>query len=216
MAGGHGHLLEAVNITMVSSTVFEARQDVSAPPAPAPADAVEAKEGTAESRRGPQQPEQKEVKKQLEKQPERPAPAEVVEAPSVVKPPQEEKERKAASTAADVFGGAAARGEAVRPEQKSAPAAASPGVVRAYANAVAEALDRTKPKRVPAYGSVKVKLVVSTDGELASLEILKSSGNRRLDDAILASVRRTKLPVPPPSLSLKERWFERTYRYVPG
>jgi TonB family protein len=58
--------------------------------------------------------------------------------------------------------------------------------------------------------------VVSTDGELASLEILKSSGNRRLDDAILASVRRTKLPVPPPSLSLKERWFERTYRYVPG
>jgi TonB family protein len=87
--------------------------------------------------------------------------------------------------------------------------------VREYANAVAEALSRTKLKRVPAYGTIRVKLVVSTDGELASIEILKSSGSRQLDAAVLAQVRRAKLPVPPPGLSLEERWFEFTYNYVP-
>ena len=87
-------------------------------------------------------------------------------------------------------------------------------MVRAYAAAVAEALEKTKPKRVPAYGTIKVKLVVSTDGELASVEILKSSGDRRLDNAVLAAVRRVKLPVPPPGLSLEERWYEFTYKYV--
>jgi protein TonB len=186
---------------MVSSGAFEARQDVSAPPAPAAADAVEVKEGTVESKRSPQQPEQKE-----KREPEKPVPPEVPLAPSVVKP-QEEKERKEASTSADA-GGAAARGEAPRTERQSAPAAASPGAVREYDGYVQTALSRAKPKRSPAYGTVKVKFRISPDGEIVSIEVTKSSGNKKLDDEAIATVRRARFPRPPRGMTDTQRWYE--------
>lgn len=207
MAGGRGRLLDAVNVTMVNSAVFEARRDISAPPAPAAADAVEAKEGGVESNRGPQQAEQKEEKREAEKQPEMPVPPEVVEAPSVVKPLQEEKERKEASTAADA-GGAAARGEALRPEKQPAPAAASPGAVREYDGYVQTALTKAKRERCLGVGTVKVKLRISPDGEIASVEVSKSSSNKKLDDAALARVRRARFPRPPPGMTERQRLYE--------
>ena len=207
MAGGYGRLLDAVNITMVNSTVFEAREDISAPPAPAAADAVEAKEGTVESKRGPQQPERKEEKREPDKQPEKPVPPEVVEAPSVVKPPQQEKERKEPSTSADA-GGAAARGEALRPEERSVPAAASPGAVREYDSYVTRALAKAKPKSGLGYGTVRVKLVIAPDGAIASVAVIESSGNKRLDDAAIAAVRRARFPRPPPGMTDRQRWYE--------
>lgn len=207
MAGGHGRLLDAVNITMVNSVVFEARQDVSAPLASAAADAVDAKEGTVDGKRGPQQPKQKEEKREPEKQPEKPVPPEVVEVPSVLKPPQQEKERKEASTAADA-GGAAARGDAPLTEKQSAPAAASPGAVREYDGYIQAALDKAKPKRGLGVGTVRVTLQISPDGEIVSLEVIKSSGNRRLDEAALAAVRRARFPRPPPGMTDRQRWYE--------
>lgn len=216
-AGGHGHLPAAVNVTMVNSAVFESRQDVRAPPTPAPADAVEANEGTPKTKHGPQRPEQKEEKaEEKKKAPDEPVPAEaIVKTPPKASEPQQEqvKESKETSTPADTKGGVTARGDAPSSAKQSAPAAASPGAVREYADAVAQALARTKPRRVPAYGTVEVKLIVSPDGGFSSIEILKSSGNGRLDDAVLAAVRRAKLPTPPPALAPKERWFEFTYRF---
>jgi TonB family protein len=208
MAGGHGRLLDAVNITLVNSTVFEARQDVSVPPAPAAADAVEAKEGTVESKTGPRQAEQKEEKREPEKQAEKPVPPEVVEAPSVVKPPQQEKERKDASTSADA-GGAAARGKAPNTEKQAASAAASPGAVREYDSYVIQALAKVKPKRSLPRGTVRVRLQISPNGEIVSLEVIKSSGNKTLDDAALAEVRwRARFPRPPPGMTDKQRWYD--------
>jgi protein TonB len=207
MAGAHGRLLDAVNISMVSSGALEARPDLSAAPAPAAANAVDAKEGAAESKRGPQQPEQKEEKREPEKQPEKPVPPEVVEVPSVVKPQQEEKERKEASTSADA-GGAAARGDAPRAEKQSAPAAASPGAVREYDGYVQAGLAKAKRERCLGIGTVKVKLQISPDGEIASVEVSKSSGNKKLDDAALARVRRVRFPRPPPGMTERQRLYE--------
>lgn len=70
------------------------------------------------------------------------------------------------------------------------------------------ALAKCKPKRGLGYGTVRVKLVVAPGGGIALLEILKSSGNRRLKNAALAAVRRCPIPAPPPGLAFKDRWFE--------
>jgi len=208
MAGAYGHLLDAVNISMVNVGALEARPDVVAPPAPAAAAAIDAKEGTvAESKSGPQQPEQKEQKKAPEKQPDTPMPAEAIEAPSVVKPLQEEKERKEANTAAEA-GGVAARGEVLRPDTQIAPAAASPGVVREYDSYVAQALTKVKPKRLSAYGTVRVRFRISPDGEIASVEVTKSSGNKKLDDEALATVRRARFPKPPSGMTDTQRFYK--------
>jgi protein TonB len=118
----------------------------------------------------------------------------------------EEKERKEASTSADA-GGAAARGDALHVEKQSAPAAASPGAVREYERYVQQALAKAKPKSGLCCGTVRVKLVISPDGEIASLEVIKSSGNRRLDDAALVAVRRARFPRPPPGMTYEQRWF---------
>jgi protein TonB len=193
---------------MVDSKAFEARPDVNPPPALATHDAVEAKEGTAERKAGPQQSEQKEEKAEPEKVPQESLPPEIVEAPSVVIPPQkQDKERKEASTPADL-GGAAARGDALRAERQSAPAAASPGAVREYERYVIQALARVKLKRGLGIGTVRVSLMISPAGEIAFLEIIKSSGNSRQDEEALAAIRRARFPRPPLGLTDEQRWFQ--------
>jgi TonB family protein len=196
---------------MVHSSVFESREHVRAPPAPAAADAVEANEGAAESKPAPLRPEQKEQKAEENKTPDQPVPAEeVVRAPAKAAEParEREEERKEAMTPAVPAGGAAARGDAVSPAKRSAPAAASPGAVRAYANSVQRALGRAKPKCTRRF-TVWLKLLVSPGGGIESLEVLKSSGNRSLDAAVLVAVRnRVKLPTPPPGLAFEDLWYE--------
>jgi TonB family protein len=213
MAGGHGRVLDAVNVTMVDSTAFEARPDVSAPPAPAAVAAVEAKEGTVETKAAPQQAERKEEKREPERHPEMPVPPEVVEAPSVVKPLQEERERKEASTAAHK-GGAAARGDAPSTEKQAAPAAASPGAVREYERYVIQALVKAKPKSGLCCGTVKVKFRISPDGEISFVEISKSSRNKRLDDEGVATVRRARFPRPPSGMTDEQRFYELPVNFV--
>jgi TonB family protein len=208
MAGGYGRLLDAVSISMVDSKAFEARPDVNVPPALATHDAVDAKEGTVESKAGQQQSEQKEEKAEPEKAPQELLPPEIVEVPSVVKPPQkQDKERKEASTPADL-GGAAARGDALRAESQSAPAAASPGAAREYERYVIQALAKVKLKRGLGIGTVRVSLTISPSGEIAFLEIIKSSGNRMQDKEALAAIRSARFPRPPPGLTDEQRWFQ--------
>lgn len=215
-AGAEGHLVATVNVTVVNAAVLEAREaEPTQPPAPAAKEKVDTKDGVFDGKRKPQHA-QEEKKGDPEKketpQVHRPA-MEAARAEPIDKPPHESEKKRTTATSERPLGGFMTRGDAATAEARIAPAAASPGTVRAYANAVAEALDRTKPKRVPAYGTVKVKLVVSPDGGFASLEILKSSGNARLDDAVLAAVRRAKLPIPPPGMGLRDRWYEFTYKF---
>jgi protein TonB len=62
-------------------------------------------------------------------------------------------------------------------------------------------------------GTVTIKLVISPSGGLASAEIVRSSGNRRLDDIALASVHKAALRAPPSGMTLTELTYEVPYHF---
>jgi protein TonB len=218
LAGGGGRL-EAISVTIVNSTAFESRDvDPVAPPAPAAAEAVEVKDGAAEAASAMLQPKQAE---RQEKQAEQARAMDLAPIAAIAevskeaeKDPQKEakEDRKEASTPFSI-GGLAARGDAVSPAKQSAPAAASPGAMREYARYVAQALAKARPKGVGGHGTVKVKLAISPGGSLATVEIARSSGNKRLDDTALTAVQRALLPVPPPGMTEAQLTYEVPYHF---
>jgi len=218
-AGGEGRLMASVNVTMIDTKVLQARKaNLEQPPAPPAAKGmVDVNDGVPDGKKAPQAAEDKEPQEKKAAHVQSPDTQATAATQEIDKPQQMPEQKRAKASNAKPLGGFTSRADAATTAEQAAPAATSPGVMRAYAAAVAEALDRTKPKRVPGYGTLKVevKLVISINGEIASLEVLRSSGNRRADDTVLAAVRRTKLPVPPPGLSLKERWFEFEYTFDP-
>jgi protein TonB len=217
-AGADDQVPTAVNVTVVSSAVLESRDRQPAPATPATVNTVEAKDGTLESAPRPKSAEQKEEPPEAKEAPRETVPDEALaKAPSKteVPPEKEDKERKEASLAAQPVGGASARGEAPTTTKQSAPAAASPGAIRRYARAVQQALAARRPK-ASGRGTVVIRFAVSTSGEVAAAEVLKSSGSKRLDDVALAEVRRAKLPIPPPGLSDDERLFDFPFYFGGG
>ncbi len=211
MAGGGGHQLDAISVTIVNSNVLELRdtQRLDAL-APATLGDVEVNDGQTESTPAPQQPEQKKAEVPQEHPRDEPATADATTLLPAETPKQERKETSAAPPA----GGNTARGDSADTPAQSAPATASPGAVREYASYVSQALAKAKPKGVGTYGTVLVKLRISPDGELTSVEIGKSSGNKRLDETVLAAVQRVKLRTPPPGMTADQRWYQVNY-YLP-
>jgi protein TonB len=211
LAGGGGQV-EAISVTIVSSAALEARDvNLVAPPVPAAAAAIEADDGAAES--APATP-RRQPEKQSEQSgaPDRPAPASaIVEAPS--KAETETRKDREEAGAAPAVGGAAARGDAASPVRQSTPAAASPGAMREYARHVAQALAQARPKGTGSTGTVRVKLVIAGAGGLAAVEIARSSGNKRLDEAALAAVQRAVLPAPPPGATETQLTYEVPYHF---
>jgi len=55
--------------------------------------------------------------------------------------------------------------------------------------------------------------VISPSGGLASVEIIKSSGNRRLDEMAVAAVEHARLPAPPPGMTAAQLTFEVPYHF---
>jgi TonB family protein len=207
MAGGGGQQPDAISVTIVNSTVLEARDvDRLLPPAPAAAAAVESSDGAAESTPAPQRSEQH--KQEQEKAQDQPVPTEAI---VMVPPEAQEQERKEASATAP--GGETSRGDDAASTHRNAPAAASPGAVLEYARYVSQALAQAKPKGVGTYGTVQVKLRISPDGELASVEIGKSSGNKKLDDTVLAALQQVKLRTPPSGMTADQRWYQVNYYF---
>lgn len=209
LAGGGGQQFDAISVTIVNSAVLEsAHADTVQPPAPAAPGAVAANDGAADSTPAPQQLEQKETAREQKSQPE------PVETAAIVPIPKEEQEqdRKEASTPAPA-GGVTSRGDAPSATKQKAPAAASAGAMREYAQYVAQALSKARPKGVGGFGTVKVKLVVAPAGGLAAVEIAKSSGDRRLDNLVLAAVQRAALPAPPPGMTATQLTYEVPYHF---
>jgi protein TonB len=175
---------------------------------PAAAAPVEATEGSAESTPAPQR-ERKEAAEDKKAIPE-PVQADAV---LLVPPEKKQEERQEASMAAPA-GGAAARGDApASPSPQPAPATASPGAVREYARYVSQALAKSKPRGPGAFGTVRIRLAIAQDGGLASVEIMKSSGNRRLDRMALAAVHSAALPPPPAGMTADQLTYEVPYHF---
>jgi protein TonB len=217
MAGGGGQQLDAISVTIVSSSVLESRNpDPSQPSAAAASATVEAEEGAPESAPAAaalkredknEKEEERKEHKQPQEEPVRTADA-ILEVPKEARPQPQQP-----SIAAPAAGGAAARGDAAVPANTSAPAAASPGAVREYARYVSQALSKAKPKGAGGLGTVRIKFVIAADGSLASLEIAKSSGSSKLDAMALDAVRHAKFPLPPSGMSVAQLTYEVPYHF---
>ena len=70
-----------------------------------------------------------------------------------------------------------------------------------------------EPKAVREFGTVRVKFRIAEDGGVASAEIAKSSGNKKLDDIALEAVRQTKFLTPPAGMTSTQRFYELPYYF---
>jgi protein TonB len=207
LAGAGGQQLDVISVTMAAPGVLESREIDRTKPIPAaPADAVEVKEGASA-------PQQAEAKKDDPKRSQKKAEEEPREADAIleVRPETEKHVEEREKTA--VAGGVAARGDTVATKQPSGPVAASAGAVREYARSVSQALVKTKPKGTGVPGTVKVKFTIAATGRLSSLEILKSSGNKILDQRALDAVQRAVFPPPPPGMTVVQLTYELPYQF---
>ena len=210
LAGGGGQQLDAISVTLVDSAVLEAREaSIAQPPAPAAAAPIETDDGSAESQPAP-------LREKKEAAEDKQAPAEPAQADAVVPlPPEKLKQepKQEASTPAPA-GGVASRGDTPTPvPPQAAPAAASAGAVREYARYVSQALAKSRPRGTGTFGTVRIRLVVSPSGRLTSVEIVKSSGNQRLDEMAVAAVEQARLPPPPPGMTLSQLTYEVPYHF---
>jgi protein TonB len=216
MAGGGGQQIDAISVTIVSSTVLESREvDRPQPSPPAAAASVDMSDGAPDSAPAPAAKQREEKKEEQEEKKEKPKEEPVRAVEAITEVPQEQQHQRKQESAAPAAGGAAVRSDTpVDAEVKaSAPAAASPGAVRDYARYVALALSKTKPKGVGGLGTARVKFVIAADGGIASLEVAKSSGSAKLDSSALESVRRTRFPLPPAGMTLTQLTYEVPYHF---
>jgi TonB family protein len=214
IAGSGGQQIDAISVTIVSSSLLESRQtDQSQSNAPAAADMVEANDGTPD--REPTDAAQRSEEKKAKEEPRERHPVEepIRTAEAVFEVPKEAQRQRKQEAAAPAGGGAEARSDTASDAKASAPAAATAGAARAYSRNVVEALRKTRPKAVREFGTVRVKFRIAEDGGVDSAEIAKSSGNKKLDDIVLEAVRQTKFQTPPAGMTSTQRFYELPYYF---
>jgi periplasmic protein TonB len=207
LAGAGGQELDVISFILADPGVLETRKvNLAMPAVPAPADAVEEKEGSVEENE-PKKEESKELQEPPEPKPEIRKPDAVLEEPKP-KPAEKSKQQEQSVT-----GGAAARGKAATERKARAPAAASAGTNREYARLVSQALAKTKPKGIGGYGVTKVRFTIAPTGRLSSLQIASSSGDKKLDQKALEAVRLAVFAPPPPGMTVSQLTFEIPYQF---
>ena len=87
------------------------------------------------------------------------------------------------------------------------------GEIDAFTRAVDYELERAKPVSNGIIGEVVVSFVVSPQGQVEDLQIVRSSGDSRLDRLVLSSVHGLHVRVPPAYADTRDRTFEITYDY---
>jgi protein TonB len=93
-------------------------------------------------------------------------------------------------------------------------ASASPGQARRYAGIVRARIARNRPSGRGRRGTVVVRFAISGGGTLRYVRLARSSGDRSLDRAALASVRRASpFPRPPQGMSGSQLTFSIPFRF---
>jgi len=93
-------------------------------------------------------------------------------------------------------------------------AAASPGQVQRYAGIVRARIARNRPSSRGRRGTAVVRFAISRGGGLRYARLARSSGDRALDRAALASVRRASpFPRPPRGMSAAQLTFSIPFRF---
>jgi TonB family protein len=207
LAGAGGQELDVISFVLADPGVLETKEvNLAVPALPAPADAVEEKEGSVEEN-APKKEEPKEVQEPREPENEMRKPDAVLEE-AKPKPPEKSKPQDNS-----VKGGAAARGKAATETKPRAPAAASAGSVREYAKFVSQALARTKPKGIGAQGIAKIRFTIGLSGRLSSIQIVSSSGDKKLDQKAIEAIRQAVFPTPPPGMTVSQLTYEIPYQF---
>ncbi len=85
--------------------------------------------------------------------------------------------------------------------------------VDAYTRDVIRLLIASKPSWTGVTGELVVGFAISLRGDIQDVEVVRSSGNAKLDNVILASLAAIRLPPPPPGAELRDRTMEVTYDY---
>jgi TonB family protein len=93
----------------------------------------------------------------------------------------------------------------------SRPGASHKGKSDPFAKDVIWALAATKPMGNGKYGTIIVSFTVSDAGQLEGLRLVKSAGDKWLDQAVMMSVKQARMPKPPEPLPHADRTFEVTY-----
>jgi periplasmic protein TonB len=107
--------------------------------------------------------------------------------------------------------------ESVRMEARSGaisasrPGASHKGRSDPFAKDVIWALAATKPMGNGKYGTIVVTFTVSDSGQLEGLRLVKSAGDKWLDQAVMMSVKQARMPKPPEPLPHADRTFVVNY-----
>jgi TonB family protein len=197
-AGAGGQYLEAIEISIVASTVLESREDKPAEQAAAERGEVAPEEGDQSPMDTPEeQPKPKPDEMQASIEPDEPQPT----------PPPEEKpeppQAQGGATAAGIEGSTPASGVA----------AASAGAVSRYAAEVRRALAKNKPDGRGHHGVAIVTFTISAAGKVSTARVTVSSEDAILDQAALAAVERTAFPPPPGAMSERDRTYVIPFRF---
>ena len=82
-----------------------------------------------------------------------------------------------------------------------------------FGRGVIRALRKTMPDLDPMRGSVTVRLLLSQDGNLVEVQLVRSSGDPKMDQYVMFAVRQSSFPFPPPNAPPVDRTFVVTYIY---
>jgi protein TonB len=100
----------------------------------------------------------------------------------------------------------------------SAAFARPPGITRSGANddfarGVIRALQETMPQLRNTLGRVTVRIFLNQNGNLESVQLLRSSKNSMLDRSVVFATKQTSYPLPPGGSNVADRTFVITYIY---
>jgi protein TonB len=193
LEGAGGQHLEAIEVTIVQSAVFESRDTQQVEQAAAEKGEVTPEEGEQTPTKTEEPPLQEEMQASIEPEPQPPPPEE----------PPKPPESQPGATAAGVDASTPASGAA----------AAGAGVISRYAGEVRRALARNKPDGRGRQGTATITFTIAPEGKVKAAEITQSSGNALLDKAALASVERTSFPRPPGGMTERELTYVVPFRF---
>lgn len=106
------------------------------------------------------------------------------------------------------------------PPGRSAAATRPPGITRSgenddFGRAVVRALRQTMPPPQGIYGVVGVRLILTENGDLASVDVMEKSGTN-LDQSVVFATKQTYFPLPPYKSTVADRTFYIRYVYRRG
>jgi protein TonB len=107
---------------------------------------------------------------------------------------------------------------AIAPSGPSAAFSRPAGITRSgendeFGRGVIRALRKSMPDPGPMHGRVTVRFLLSNDGNLIEVRLVRGSGDPMLDQSVMFAVKQSSFPFPPRNAPLVDRTFLVTYIY---